>query len=86
MFKTEVALSLCFSSSKNCFAEAKGGFISLELHGAVSSWIARALGVQLLMGRFEMHLGKFCPGDLVTLRFISVPTGKRVTQNISDGL
>lgn len=46
MFKLVAALPLGFSSSKNCFAEAKGGFISsgsLELSGAVSPQIALAV-------------------------------------------
>ena len=43
MFKLVVALPLGFSSSKNYFTEAKGGFISsgsLELSGAASPQIA----------------------------------------------
>lgn len=41
-----VALPLGFSSSKNCFTEARGGFISsgsLELSGAASPQIALAV-------------------------------------------
>lgn len=36
---------------------------SLELCDAASPRIARASGVQLLMGRLEMNLAKLCPGD-----------------------
>ena len=46
MFKLVVALSLGFSLSKNCFAEAKGVFISsgsMELSGAASPQMALAV-------------------------------------------
>lgn len=51
---------------------------SLELRGAASPQIACASGIQLLMGRFEINLAKLCPGDRMTLQFVSAPIRKRV--------